>query len=64
MVREIRKQLVKMNGHTVSLPRYLVVKTVNETVKVSDTQEKILQILNENEAITYEEFVKMSFMPI
>lgn len=53
-----------MNGYTVSLPRYLVVKTVNETVKVSDTQEKILQILNENEAITYEKFVKMSFMPI
>jgi len=34
------------------------VKTVNETVKVSDIQEKILQILFENEDITYEEIAK------
>ena len=34
------------------------VKTVNETVKVSTTQEKILQLLHENEDITYEKIAK------
>ncbi len=33
-------------------------ETVNETVKVSTTQEKILQLLHENEDITYEEIAK------
>ncbi len=31
---------------------------VNETVKVSTTQEKILQLLHENENITYEEMAE------
>ena len=33
-------------------------ETVNETVKVSDTQEKILQLFFENEDITYEEIAQ------
>ena len=37
---------------------YSSVKTVNETVKVSDTQEWILQLLFENEDITYEEIAQ------
>ena len=45
------KSAVKTVNETVN-------ETANETVKVSDIQEKILQILFENEDITYEEIAK------